>query len=144
MDAFWVQVGNHAQVGDLGLALKCAGAVIGPGGDVGLRHARFQRAAGHGCDVGQRAVAGLGGGNQLARNGHRVGDHAAYWVVGAGRAAGADAKELLGLRGAGEGERGGEGYGPKFQFHENPLSGLLFGMDIRESRKYTMCRVRRT
>ena len=47
-----------------------------------------------------QAIAGLSGDHHLARLAHGVGDHAAHGVVGARRAAGTDAEELLGLRGA--------------------------------------------
>src|SRR5262249_22131003 len=50
-------------------------------------------------------VARLRGDDDLARLRHGVGDHAAHRVVGAGGAASADAKELLRLRGADEGQR---------------------------------------
>ena len=110
VDALGVEVGDHAQVADLGLALEGAGAGVGPGGHVGLREARLDGAAGHGVDVGQRAVGGLRRGNELARLRHGVGDHAAHGVVGAGGAAGADAEELLGECGRGA-QAGGEQHG---------------------------------
>jgi hypothetical protein len=51
----------------------------------------------------------LSGGDELARLRHGVGDHAADRVIGAGRAAGSNAEELLRMRRAGDGSRGDQG-----------------------------------
>ena len=97
MDALGIQVGDHAQVGDLGLALIHASAGVRPGGHIRLREPRLQSPAGHAIDVGHGAVGGLGCGHDLAGLADRVGDHAAHGVIGARRAARADAEKLLRL-----------------------------------------------
>jgi hypothetical protein len=132
VQALGVQVGDQAQAGDGGLAFEDAGPLLRPGGDVALREARLHRTAGDAGHVGERAVARLRGGDDLARLADGVGDHAAHRVVGAGGAAGADAEELLGLRG--ERQRGG---GQQGRGGEEGLAGdhgtalLWFGRERR-------------
>ena len=101
MHALGVQVGDQPQAGDDGLALEHALAGVGPARPVALAEAGLQRATGNAGDIGQRAVAGLGRDDDLARLRHRIGDHAARPAVGTGGAASADAEKLLDLRGAG-------------------------------------------
>ena len=97
VDALGVQVGNHAQVGDFGLALVHARAGIGPGGHIRLRKTGLQSATGHAVDVGHGTVGGLGCGDDFAGLANGVGDHAAHRVISARRAARADAEKLLRL-----------------------------------------------
>ncbi|MNQ95412.1 hypothetical protein D3C85_1109680 [compost metagenome] len=120
VDALRVQGCDQAQVLRLGLAFEGAGAAVGPVGHVRLREAGFERAAQDAVDVGHRTVRGHGRGDELARLRHGVGDDAADGVVRAGRAARADAEELLGLcgtHGADRGDRDGQGGDPVFEFH---------------------------
>ena len=95
VNALGVQVGDHAQVGHLGLAFVNAGAGIGPCGHIGLRKARLHRTTCHTVHVGHRAVGCLCRGHDLAGLADRVGDHAAHGVVSTSGTAGADAKKLL-------------------------------------------------
>jgi hypothetical protein len=98
VNALRVEVGDHAQIGHAGLALKNAGSVVGPGGHVGLRKARLHRPAHDAVDIGHRTVGRLRGHHDLAGLAHRIGDHATDWVIGASGTARPDAKELLRLR----------------------------------------------
>ena len=68
-----------------------AKALVDVGGDQVNREAGAALADG----IGLRAVGCLRGDHDLARLRHRIGNHAAHWVAGAGGAAGADAEELL-------------------------------------------------
>ena len=89
-----IEIGDHAQLFDLRLALVDAGAGISPGIDVGLAEARLHRAADDAVDVGDRAVGGDRADVDLVgRDG--VGDHAADRIIGAAGAARADAEEPL-------------------------------------------------
>ena len=108
MDGLRVQVGDQTQIWNIGFAFVNAGALLGPGGHVRLRKARLHGAAGNAVDVGHRAIGGLCRGNQFAGLRDCVGDHAAHGVVSAGRAACADAKELLGLCATAHGQSQGQ------------------------------------
>ena len=105
MDALGVEVGEEAQVVHPALALEEARARIGPIGDVGLGEPRFEGAGHDGVDVGDRTVRRLRGEDELRRVGDRVRDEAADRVIGAGRAARADAEEGGRLREGGAASR---------------------------------------
>ena len=129
MNAFGVRVGDQAQAGHIGLALKNALVCEGPVGHIGLRKAGFDGTAGNAGDVGRQAIGRLRGDDDLAGLRHRIGNHAAHRAIGAGRAASAvsaDSEELLRLRdGGAQGQHGAGAGGDDKAFEPvgSPTSG---------------------
>ena len=71
VDAFGIEVGDGTQFVNGRFAFPDAGSCIGPGRNVGLREARFKRAASNGVDIGNRAVGRQSRGNKT-RNAARA------------------------------------------------------------------------
>jgi hypothetical protein len=107
MEAFLKQVGDGAQVAERPLRLEEIGAAISPEGDVGLAEAGIELPAADRLDIVDRALAGLGDGDQPGHaaaaadvagpRARRVADdggqHAADRKIGGTGRAGADAEE---------------------------------------------------
>ena len=126
MKTFGIQIGDQAQVGNLGFALIRAGAGVGPVRHVRLRKAGLSSTALDGVDVGDRAVRCNRCGHQIRnrRLRNRVGDQATNGIVRTCGAAGVDAEKTLRGDAAGKGQSGRRRQGnEKRTFHDSTVPG---------------------